>query len=94
MGLNFLLLYYRRPEIRNVYIFMGAKKTVQQTMPIRPDFAQVAGTLLDPQLRHTGSFWQNVAPFCLDPEGQAVFKLAGQNQAELAGLADLCFWRP
>ena len=51
MGLNFLLLYYRRPEIRNVYIFMGAKKTVQQTMPIRPDFAQVAGTLLDPQLR-------------------------------------------
>ena len=39
-------------------------------------------------------FWQNVAPSCLDPEGQVVFKLAGHNQAELAQVAVLYFWRP
>ena len=39
----------RQPESRNFYFFMGAKKTIQPVVPIRPDFAQINGTLLDPQ---------------------------------------------
>ena len=35
-----------------------------------------------------------MVPSRLDPERRAVFKLVGQNQAELAWLAVLCFWRP
>ena len=37
--------------------------------------------------------WQNKAPLGLDPEGQAVFRPLGQNQAEFAQLAVVCFWR-
>ena len=43
------IAHYRQPEIRNVYIFMGAKKREQPAMPIRPDFAQLAWILLDPK---------------------------------------------
>ena len=39
---------YRQPEIRIVYTCMDAKNTVQPAVPIQPDFAQVAWTLLDP----------------------------------------------
>ena len=39
---------YGQPESRNVYDYMGAKKTVQSALPIQPGFAQVAWTLLDP----------------------------------------------
>ena len=35
-------------------------------------------------------FWQKKAPSTLDPK----FKLLGQNQAQLAWLAVLFFWRP
>ena len=35
-----------------------------------------------------------MAPSGLDPKGQAVFRLLGQNQAELAQPAVLCFLRP
>ena len=38
--------------------------------------------------------WQNKAPLGLDPEGQAVFRPLGQNQAKFAQLAVLCFCRP
>ena len=43
---------------------MGAKNTVQPAMPIRPDFAQVAWTLLDPQgqIQKEPSFAKNNAP--------------------------------
>ena len=34
--------FYRQPEIRIVYTFMGAKIAVQPHVPIQPDFAQLA----------------------------------------------------
>ena len=37
------------PQSRIVYIFMDAKNMVQPAVPIQPDFAQVAWTVLDPQ---------------------------------------------
>ena len=39
-------------------------------------------------------FWQRKALSTLDPKGRAVFKLLKQNNAELAQLAVLFFWRP
>ena len=43
-----IFVHNRQPEIRIVYTYMDAKNTIQPAVPIQPDFAQGAWTLLDP----------------------------------------------
>ena len=48
--------FYRQPQNWIVYISMGAKNTAQPPMPIQPDFAKVAKTLLEGQVQKEPDF--------------------------------------